>query len=377
MLRKNSFMKKISVAKISLLFFVLIISFFNDLSLVKADFFSDVDENHPNYEAVKYLYDKGIVNGREDGYFHPNLNISRVEALKIVYNTNDVMLQENLPNNDSFPDVTNDSWYAPYVFTAKRQNIMQGTENGYFEPDRNISNAETCKVILKTYGVDMELINNSYNSLHSYSDVPLYSWYSGCVGFSYFYGFLSETKQLFYPFKMITRGQFAQFVYNVDKFKRQGSLAKIHPGIPYGEEEESEDIDSEDIKIEENGDDLIPEEYKEKWSKVQKGIASYYGDEFNGKNTASGAVFDNNKMTAAHPLLPFNSKVLVTNLDNGKSVEVEILDCGPFVEGRVIDMTKTAFSFISTPGSGLANVELKVNELGPKKWQDRCYELSQ
>ena len=75
--------------------------------------------------------------------------------------------------------------------------------------------------------------------------------------------------------------------------------------------------------------------------------ASYYADKFNGRRTASGRKFDNNKYTAAHRKFPFGTKVKVTNEQNGKSVIVEITDRGPFIKGREIDLSKRAFMDIA------------------------------
>lgn len=73
---------------------------------------------------------------------------------------------------------------------------------------------------------------------------------------------------------------------------------------------------------------------------TETGKASYYADAFNGRKTASGAVFRQNKKTAAHRSLPFGTKVTVVNLKNGRKVKVRINDRGPFVQGRIIDLSK-------------------------------------
>lgn len=75
--------------------------------------------------------------------------------------------------------------------------------------------------------------------------------------------------------------------------------------------------------------------------------ASYYADKFNGRKTASGAIFNNNKLTAANRTLAFGTKVKVTNIANNKSVVVEINDRGPFVKGREIDLSRRAFMEIT------------------------------
>jgi len=72
-------------------------------------------------------------------------------------------------------------------------------------------------------------------------------------------------------------------------------------------------------------------------------VTSYYADKFHGRRTASGKIFDNQKFTAAHKTLPFGTRLKVTNQANGKSVEVIVIDRGPFTKGRELDLSKAAF----------------------------------
>lgn len=94
----------------------------------------------------------------------------------------------------------------------------------------------------------------------------------------------------------------------------------------------------------------------------QTGLASYYGHEFHGRTTASGAVYDENELTAAHRTLPFGTRLRVTNLENGKSVTLAITDRGPFVEGRVIDVSWRAANVLDFVTEGLARVRLEILE---------------
>jgi rare lipoprotein A len=90
------------------------------------------------------------------------------------------------------------------------------------------------------------------------------------------------------------------------------------------------------------------------------GTASWYGPGFHGKKTASGEIYDQNKLTAAHKTLPLGSKARVTNLDNGSAVEVEINDRGPFVEGRIIDLSRAAAGALGFVKSGTAPVQVEL-----------------
>ncbi|MDT3318525.1 septal ring lytic transglycosylase RlpA family protein [Shewanella sp. SP1S2-4] len=93
---------------------------------------------------------------------------------------------------------------------------------------------------------------------------------------------------------------------------------------------------------------------------TESGQASFYGDKHQNKQTASGEFYKHKLKTAAHKKLPFGSSVKVTNVDNGKSVIVKINDRGPFVRGRIIDLSKSAFSSIGNTSSGLIDVKIEV-----------------
>jgi len=99
-----------------------------------------------------------------------------------------------------------------------------------------------------------------------------------------------------------------------------------------------------------------------KQTKISEGRASYYGGRHNGKTTSSGAVFNSSRMTAAHRTLPFGTRVLVTNLTNSVSCNVEITDRGPALwTGRVIDVSEGAARCLEMIRSGVVPVQLKVD----------------
>ncbi|WHF53035.1 septal ring lytic transglycosylase RlpA family protein [Chryseobacterium gotjawalense] len=92
-------------------------------------------------------------------------------------------------------------------------------------------------------------------------------------------------------------------------------------------------------------------------------FASFYHDKFNGKKTASGEVFSNEKLTAANRTLPFGTMLKVTNLRSGKSVIVEINDRGPFHSSRALDLSKAAYQTIGDPRKGTMPVEYEIIEI--------------
>ncbi len=96
---------------------------------------------------------------------------------------------------------------------------------------------------------------------------------------------------------------------------------------------------------------------------VEYGEASWYGPGFEGKQTASGETFDQNRLTAAHLSLPLGTKVKVTNLENGRSVKVEVNDRGPYVRGRAIDLSKAAARKLDMVDEGTAPVRIEAGRL--------------
>ena len=92
----------------------------------------------------------------------------------------------------------------------------------------------------------------------------------------------------------------------------------------------------------------------------ETGIASWYGHPYHGRTAANGEIYNMEKMTAAHRTLPFGTWVRVTNLTNGKTVDVRIIDRGPFVGGRIIDLSHAAALAIDLVGPGIARVRVEI-----------------
>ena len=106
----------------------------------------------------------------------------------------------------------------------------------------------------------------------------------------------------------------------------------------------------------------LADDLEKKPAFVEEGEASWYGPGFDGKPTASGEIFDQDDLTAAHPNLPLGATAEVTNLENGRSVEVEINDRGPQVDGRAIDLSKGAAEQLDMVEDGTAPVRIEASE---------------
>jgi rare lipoprotein A len=112
-------------------------------------------------------------------------------------------------------------------------------------------------------------------------------------------------------------------------------------------------------------------------AQVQTGKASFYADKFEGQPTASGEKYKRSKLTAAHKTLPFGTKVRITNIANNQTVDVVINDRGPYVDGRIIDVSRAAAEKLGFINQGLADVSLEIIDPGDGKRSDPAAPIGQ
>ncbi len=274
--------------------------------------FTDVSSNHQYYEAIEYLQDNGIVEGYEDGSYRPGQQVNRAEALKIILLGSDVLVPE-IAEQNIFPDVLHSTWYGKYVAKGKNLRIVSGDDDtGMFRPGDTVNLAEILKILLETN--DVELRTEEDMERYPYADVPSDAWFAPYFDYADSITLLDEDEDYnVFPATKVTRGLMAQLMYQLQ---------------------------------------MKPEGY-------QEGEASYYGEKFHGKGTASGEVFDASLFTAAHRTLPFGTWLKVKNVANGMETYVRVNDRGPYAgENRIIDLSKAAFESIASLSSGIINVSI-------------------
>jgi rare lipoprotein A len=105
-----------------------------------------------------------------------------------------------------------------------------------------------------------------------------------------------------------------------------------------------------------------------------KGKVSYYANKFHGRKTASGKRFDNTKLTCAHKTLPFGTLLKIINPIDGRFVIVEVIDRGPYIKKRVVDLSRSAFLKIGSLEKGILNVE--IEKIDRKKFKNLAYKPS-
>lgn len=285
--------------------------------------FSDVHLGHPEYRAIKYLRDSGIINGYPDGSFKPDNYINRIEALKIIMEANDLINSSYIEENKlggsefkevselvTFTDIYKSHWYYPYLKKAVKDDIVNGYPDNTFRPTKIVNRAESYKITMESDGVKLPEVTED-----PFADVPAGEWFAP-------YFLEAKNREIVYitmqnlvnPAREMKRSRFAELVYRYIKSKEGNKFGK----------------------------------------------GSFYSDYFEGRRTASGEQYTGTELTAAHLSLPFDTVVKVTNLANNNSVTVRINDRGPYVTGRVIDLSKSAFNEIAHLGEGLIYVEYEI-----------------
>ncbi|MBU1151534.1 septal ring lytic transglycosylase RlpA family protein [Patescibacteria group bacterium] len=281
--------------------------------------FSDLYIGHKNFVAISTLKENGVIEGYDDGSFRPEEKINRAEALKMLTLASELLTKEGIneadqPEENVFTDVVRSAWYAKYISAAKDKKVINGYDDGTFKPSENINLMETLKIYMES----LRTINYPETTEENlFADTATDSWYSR-------YAALAKERGLLYisannsinPDQELTRGYLAEIIYRMQGYEKGDRFGK----------------------------------------------ATFYGEAFNGRGTASGDTFDMNAMTAAHKTLPFDTQVQVTNLANGKTVIVKINDRGPYGPGRVLDLSEGAFTAIASRGSGIIDIKYSIIE---------------
>ncbi|MBA4336573.1 hypothetical protein C0416_02240 [bacterium] len=179
---------------------------------------SDVDSSHPNYEAIMYLMDKGIVNGYSDGTIRPDQEITRAELLKIFVKSA-AGRPETFEYNRCFDDVEILEWYTGYVCYAKAEGWVEGYEDGSFKPANSIDNLESLAMLFRTQGLNMP----EYWEIDSdpFTDVSLENWYGPSVWYAKENGIIDGDSANFYPGTLITRGEAFEMLYRTLLYKKE------------------------------------------------------------------------------------------------------------------------------------------------------------
>lgn len=190
-------------------FFTISTLFIASSQIALANSFSDLTSDHPNYEAILYLKEHGIIDGYEDGTVKPDIEITRAELLKILVEAV-VLTPETLEYNRCFTDVEVIEWYTRYICYAKSQGWVEGYEDGTFRPGNTINNIE---VLAMTFDSQELFMEKWYTITNPFDDVDASSWYGPYVAYAKDNGIIDRTNNLYNPGELITRGDAFEILY--------------------------------------------------------------------------------------------------------------------------------------------------------------------
>ncbi len=170
--------------------------------------FKDIRTNNKYYDAIEYLADEGVISGYDDKTFRPNQTVTRVEALKFIFEGT----KANLEGGDlSFSDLDDSPWYSEYLFTAMKKNVVKGYDDGSFKPHKTVNKAEFLKMLFLGMGVDVE----EKVSYSPFMDVKMKEWYAPYFIKAYELGIIDDSSKYINPSVGMTRGEVADAIYKV------------------------------------------------------------------------------------------------------------------------------------------------------------------
>jgi hypothetical protein len=171
--------------------------------------FTDVGRGHPNYDAIYYLYNQGVINGYSDNTFKPDNTVNRVEALKML------MLAFNAGTGPAqqltFSDTDNGAWYATTLGTAVAKGIVEGYSDGTFRPANTVNKAEYLKILFKTNNIEL----TDSISANPYADVPKDAWYAPYAYMTNRKNLMDVANNILDPANGMTRGDVAETIYRL------------------------------------------------------------------------------------------------------------------------------------------------------------------
>jgi Peptidase family M23/S-layer homology domain len=179
-----------------------------------SEVFTDIKPGDPNYDAIKYLKDEGVVDGYSDGTFRPSQVVNRVEALKMMLAA--FKIDTVSSTKIDFKDTDAKAWYAPLIAAAMDRGIVAGYADGTFKPSSTVNRAEYLKILFKAVGITPDTVISQ-----PYKDVPVSIWYAP-------YAYMADKMNLlqpsedFNPSDAITRAGVAETIYRMKMIKANG-----------------------------------------------------------------------------------------------------------------------------------------------------------
>ncbi|MFC1616167.1 S-layer homology domain-containing protein [Patescibacteria group bacterium] len=221
--------------KIRVIIFIIVIQCFSvSFTAYANSAFIDVNESHPYFAAIEFLYANDIINGYQDGTFKPDRPVNRAEFLKLIIETSNINITESTVT--PFPDVDHESWYGPYLIEAFHNGWIEGYPDGTFRPENTINRAESIKIL----GEVQDWNTEGYQQ-DPFFDVRLSDWFGPYIAYAKDSNFLEET-DYYQPDELMTRGKMSEILFHSLKSNPPNQIPEIEevPVVNFttGEEDE-------------------------------------------------------------------------------------------------------------------------------------------
>jgi rare lipoprotein A len=352
--------------------------------------FSDVKSDYEYVNSINSLKENGCISGYADGTFKPENKINRAEALKLILtcldipkiyteetfsvpagssylvNGNEVKINEDseikikVPfNPDKYPalefrDLSNQEWFIGVLKEALVREIITGYADNTIKAERTVTKGEFFAMLYRVVPSELQKADLSKDLAN---DALIGQWYTEPLSFFVQNNLLGkDAENNINPFRELNRGQVAHFIYIYKEWLTKRIAGEISEPKPE-ENKVAKTAPAETTEPTAKSEDQVASaDFNE------TGIASFMGKKITGNPTASGDLYNPDMLTAAHKTLAFGTFVKVTNPANGKWVEVKINDRGPYTEGRVIDLSYSAFEAIAEISQGIVNVNVEATK---------------
>ncbi|MFC1751126.1 S-layer homology domain-containing protein, partial [Pseudomonadota bacterium] len=173
----------------------------------ETELFSDLTDRNPNFRAIEYLTETGIIQGYPDGTFQADKTVSRVEFLKLALLSSKIEMDNYIPTG--FPDIDENAWYAQYVRKAASMGWVEGYPDGTFKPTQGVNKAEALKMIgeIQEWEIDTDL-TESY-----FSDISPSEWFAPYTEYAHSKNFLDERGTFFAAEAHLSRGKVSEYLF--------------------------------------------------------------------------------------------------------------------------------------------------------------------
>lgn len=334
--------------------------------------FTDVSAESPLRVPLEFLKEHGVIAGYEDGSFHPERSVNRAEALAMILKATGKGEDSESAAGTGTKEVTSG---APLQITLP-ENTRMTVQNLATGETETLTNVTTLNINAGSGTTTVALKKQTEEK--PFQDVSEKDWFFGVVMFGKKSGVVKGKKdgKYFRPKQAVNLAETLRMLFSASETNTALSEAPLPPRIPAGAwfAKDFAHAVSETMLLQQiNGNVFPPQEtlnrgeiatllYRFLATKEGStfGYASWYGDGLAKTKLTSGTEYAERSLTAAHLTYPFGTILRATNVANGKSVDVVVNDRGPFVTGRIIDLSKSAFSALETPSSGVISVKVEV-----------------